>query len=60
MKHYHFDPFATRAKAACTAGALRAEAADVDTITRVGRLADERDANYFRNIASRNLKPAGR
>jgi len=58
MKHYHFDPFTTRAKEQCTVAALRAEAADVDTVTRVGRLADERDAEYFRNIARRNLKPA--
>ena len=28
----------------CTVGALRAEAADVDTVTRVGRPADERDS----------------
>ena len=38
--------------------ALRAEATDVDTVTRVGRLADERDAQYFKNLASRNLKAA--
>ena len=58
MKHYHFDPFTTRGKEQCTVAALRAEATDVDTVTRVGRLADERDAEYFRNIARRNLKPA--
>ncbi len=43
MQHYRFDPFATRPREQCTVGALRAEAADVDTVTRVGRAADERD-----------------
>jgi predicted TIM-barrel fold metal-dependent hydrolase len=56
MAHYHFDPFATRPREACSVAALRAEATDVDTVTHVGREADERDADYFRNLASRGLK----
>jgi predicted TIM-barrel fold metal-dependent hydrolase len=51
MRHYQFDPFATRPEERCTAGALRAESPDVDTVTRVGRMADERDLETFRRIA---------
>jgi hypothetical protein len=58
MRHYHFDPFATRPREQATVAALRAEATDVDTVTRLGRKADERDAQFFRTIASRNLKAA--
>ena len=60
MQHYHFDPFTTRAKDRCTVAALRAEATDVDTVTRVGRLADERDREIFRNIARRGLEAQSR
>jgi hypothetical protein len=31
-------------------GALRAEASDVDTVTRVGRPADERDVKTWRKM----------
>jgi hypothetical protein len=31
MKHFQFDPFSVRTREKCTVGALRAEAADVDT-----------------------------
>ena len=31
MKHFQFDPFSVRPREKCTVGALRAEAADVDT-----------------------------
>ena len=59
MRHYHFDPFATRPKEQCTVAALRAESPDVDTVTRVGRLATERDAEIFK-YALRGIKvPAG-
>jgi hypothetical protein len=34
MRHYQFDPFAIRPREQCTVGALRAEAADVDTAIR--------------------------
>jgi predicted TIM-barrel fold metal-dependent hydrolase len=43
MRHYRFDPFAIRPPERCTVAALRAEATDVDTLTHVGRPADERD-----------------
>jgi hypothetical protein len=50
MRHFQFDPFATRPRERCTAAALRAEAADVDTVTRVGRPADERDLEAWYSI----------
>jgi hypothetical protein len=53
MRHFQFDPFRHRPKDQCTVAALRAEATDVDTVTRVGRPADERDRDMFRAIASR-------
>jgi predicted TIM-barrel fold metal-dependent hydrolase len=56
MRHFRFDPYATRSKDRCTVAALRSEATDVDTVTHVGRLADERDAEYFQKIASRSIK----
>jgi hypothetical protein len=38
MRVYQFDPFAVRPRERCTVGALRAEAADVDTgIRSLGR-----------------------
>jgi hypothetical protein len=43
MRHFRFDPFATRPRERCTVGALRAEASDVDTVTHVGRPADDTD-----------------
>jgi len=43
MKHYSFDPFRYRTPEECTVRALRAQGADVDVVTRVGRAADERD-----------------
>ena len=58
MRHYHFDPFATRPKEQCTVAALRAESPDVDTVTRVGRLATERDAEIFKS-ALRGIKVPG-
>jgi predicted TIM-barrel fold metal-dependent hydrolase len=53
MKHYNFDPFATRPKEKCTAKALRAESPDVDVVTRVGRLASDRDLEAWREITNR-------
>jgi predicted TIM-barrel fold metal-dependent hydrolase len=47
MRHFSFDPFATRPRESCTAAALRAEAPDVDVVTRVGRRPDESDREYF-------------
>jgi hypothetical protein len=37
-----------RPKQQCTAAALRAEVGDVDTVTHVGRLADDTDRNAWR------------
>ena len=50
MAHYQFDPFAHRPKEQCTAAALRAESPDVDVVTRVGRKADERDLERWKQI----------
>jgi predicted TIM-barrel fold metal-dependent hydrolase len=52
MAHYSFDPFVHRPKDKCTAAALRAESPDVDTVTRNGRLADDRDLDSWRVITS--------
>ena len=53
MAHYRFDPYAHRSKDECRVGALRALATDVDTVTRVGRPADERDRRAWAAIAAR-------
>ena len=50
MRHFQFDPFAIRPPERCTAAALRAEATDVDTVTRVGRPADERDIATWKHM----------
>jgi hypothetical protein len=53
MRHYQFDPFALRSPDACRVGVLRAESPDVDTVTRVGRPAGERDRQAWAKIANR-------
>ncbi len=53
MRHYGFDPFAHRSPDSCRADALRAESPDVDTVTRVGRPADERDRQAWEKVAVR-------
>jgi len=53
MAHFRFDPFQTRSREQCTARALRAETADVDTVTHVGRPADERDLESWRKLTTR-------
>jgi len=53
MHHFRFDPFARRAPDRCTAGALRLEAGDVDTVTRAGRPADERDLATWKRLTRR-------
>jgi predicted TIM-barrel fold metal-dependent hydrolase len=50
MRHYQFDPYSIRPKERCTAAALRAESPDVDVVTHVGRQADERDLDSWRQI----------
>ncbi|HUJ64346.1 MAG TPA: hypothetical protein VLX59_02345, partial [Acidimicrobiales bacterium] len=47
MRHFSFDPFSVRRREQCTVAALRAEAPDVDVVTRVGRRPDESDRDYF-------------
>ena len=59
MRHYQFDPFAIRPREQCTVGALRAEATDVDTVTHVGRPADERDLATWKHMTGRPRR-AGR
>ena len=53
MRHYQFDPFATRRTAECTAAALRALSPDVDVVTHGGRVADERDAKVYQAMKQR-------
>jgi predicted TIM-barrel fold metal-dependent hydrolase len=53
MRHFRFDPFARRPAERCTAGALRAEVGDVDTVTRAGRPADERDLRAWERLTRR-------
>ena len=53
MRLFQFDPFATRTREQCTAKALRAQSPDVDTVTHVGRAADERDLEMWNAIAGR-------
>jgi predicted TIM-barrel fold metal-dependent hydrolase len=50
MRHFQFDPFAVRPRDTCTVAALRAEAADVDTVTHVGRPPDESDREFFQAL----------
>ena len=52
MAHYQFDPFAHRPREKCTTAALRAESPDVDLVTRVGRLADDRDIESWRALTA--------
>ena len=56
MTHFGFDPFSVRARKRCSAAALRAEAADVDTTTPVGRAPDETDREFFRALSTRALR----
>ena len=50
MRHFSFEPFAIRPRERATVRALRAEATDVDTVTRVGRAPDQTDRDYFRSL----------
>jgi predicted TIM-barrel fold metal-dependent hydrolase len=52
MRHFRFDPFATRSRQRCTVAALRAESPDVDVTTHVGRAADERDLRLWREMTA--------
>jgi hypothetical protein len=53
MHHYRFDPFASRSKEDCRVGALRAASPNVDTVTRVGRPASDRDLAAWAKISAR-------
>jgi hypothetical protein len=59
IRHFSFDPFAVRPRERCTVRALRAEATDVDTVTRVGRAPTDSDRDYFKNLAPRDPAPTG-
>ena len=59
MRHYQFDPYATRPREQCTAAALRAEATDVDTVTHVGRPPDESDVDFFQRLRVPPPRPPG-
>ncbi|HEY7138338.1 MAG TPA: amidohydrolase family protein [Acidimicrobiia bacterium] len=58
MRHFRFDPFAHRPRDRCTAGALRAEAGHVDTVTRVGRPADGSDLDAWRRMTGAAARAA--
>jgi predicted TIM-barrel fold metal-dependent hydrolase len=53
LRHFSFDPFARRPPEHCTVRALRNEAVDVDTVTRAGRPADDRDLETWRRLTRR-------
>ncbi len=57
MEQFGFDPFSVRPREQCTAGALRAEASDVDTVTHLGHEPDETDLAYWQQLTTRGLKP---
>ncbi len=59
MRHFHFDPYATRPREQCTVAALRAEAPDVDTVTHVGRPPDASDVDFFQRLRVPPPPPAG-
>ena len=57
MREFQFDPFAHRAKESCTVGALRAEAGDVDVVTRSPRKkVSNTDISSFVGTASKVLQ----
>ncbi|MSO78105.1 MAG: amidohydrolase [Acidimicrobiia bacterium] len=60
MRNYHFDPFSIRPREQCTTAALRAEATDVDTVTHVGRLADDRDVATFKKMTGAAVRASAR
>jgi len=59
MRHFQFDPYAIRPPERCTVAALRAEARDVDTVTRVGRPPDQSDRDFFQQLRVPPAKAAG-
>ncbi len=57
MRHFQFDPGPSRSPERRTVAVLRAEAADVDTTTRVGRPPDQSDVAYFQSLRSAPSPP---
>ena len=60
MRHFSFDPFATRPVQRCRAGALRSESPDVDVVTTAGRVADDRDLELWRQMTNRGASISAR
>jgi predicted TIM-barrel fold metal-dependent hydrolase len=60
MRAYSFDPFSFIPKEHCTAGHLRSQASDVDTVTHVGHAASERDIAAFHSFHSHGDKSVSR
>jgi predicted TIM-barrel fold metal-dependent hydrolase len=58
MRHYKFDPFASRSADACTVRALRAEAADVDVVTHLGRPAAPDESSKLGRLSLSQKKAA--
>jgi predicted TIM-barrel fold metal-dependent hydrolase len=56
MRHFQFDPFSKRTRDQCTVGALRAEVGEVDTVTHVGRPADETDREAWKAMTGGRFK----
>jgi hypothetical protein len=57
MRHFQFDPGLARPPERRNVAALRAEAADVDTTTRVGRPPDDSDLEYFQSLRAAPVAP---
>ncbi|MHB8593277.1 MAG: amidohydrolase family protein, partial [Acidimicrobiales bacterium] len=51
MRIFRFDPFAHRSRQACTVGALRAEATDVDVSLRPRRATGERKKTFAADLS---------
>jgi predicted TIM-barrel fold metal-dependent hydrolase len=56
MRHFQFDPFATRSREQSTVAALRTEVGDVDTVTHVGRPADDTDVAAWKQMTGAAAK----
>jgi hypothetical protein len=58
MAAYSFDPFAHIPKDQARAGALRAQATDVDVVTHVGHEASQRDLDAWARMTSFSRRPS--
>lgn len=52
MRHYRYDPFASRGRERCTVGALRAEAIDVDLAPHRARKRFDESGTLASDLAS--------